>query len=133
MLHWYCKATYNMGQFLFPKATYNLARMEYYISMLNKVILSKFKSFQFRLNTSFGPLTYFSFSIRSLNYKVSQFGLINLMPFTILVLSVSILQNLLTPSHMSFKIGDQRLDLKSTQAFGGLTTYLSSSSLFIFI
>ena len=34
------------------------------------------------------------------------------MSFTILVLSVSNLQNLLTPFHMSFKIGDQRLDLK---------------------
>jgi len=76
-----------------------------------------------RLNISFGPLTYFSFSIWSLNSKVSQFGPINLMSFTILVLPVSILQNLLTPFHMSFKIGDQRLDLKSTQAYGGLTTY----------
>jgi len=28
MLHWYCKATYNLGQFFFPKATYNLGQME---------------------------------------------------------------------------------------------------------
>ena len=45
---------------------------------------------------------------------MSQFGPINLLPFTILVLSVSILQNLLTLFHVSFKIGDQRLDLKDT-------------------
>jgi len=28
MLHWYCKATYNLGQILFPKTTYNLGRRE---------------------------------------------------------------------------------------------------------
>ena len=26
MLHWYCKATYNLGQIFFLKATYNLGR-----------------------------------------------------------------------------------------------------------
>jgi len=31
MLHWYCKATYNLGQFLFPKTTYNLERRKYSI------------------------------------------------------------------------------------------------------
>jgi len=31
MLHWYCKATYNLGQFFFPKTTYNLGRREYYL------------------------------------------------------------------------------------------------------
>jgi len=29
MLHWYCKATYNLKQIFFPKATYNLERKEY--------------------------------------------------------------------------------------------------------
>ena len=30
MLHWYCKATYNLRQIFSPKATYNLGRREYY-------------------------------------------------------------------------------------------------------
>jgi len=68
-----------------------------------------------RLNTSFSLLTYFWISLWSLNYKVFQFGPINLLPFTILVISVSIFQNLLTSFHMSVKIGDQRLNLKSTR------------------
>jgi len=34
MLHWYCKATYNLGQFFFPKATYNLGRREYLFLLL---------------------------------------------------------------------------------------------------
>ena len=29
MLHWYCKATYNLGQIFSLKATYNLGRREY--------------------------------------------------------------------------------------------------------
>jgi len=28
MLHWYCKATNNLGQIFFPKTTYNLGRRE---------------------------------------------------------------------------------------------------------
>jgi len=32
MLHWYCKATNNLGQFFSPKATYNLGWREYYIN-----------------------------------------------------------------------------------------------------
>jgi len=31
MLHWYCKVTYNLGQFFFLKVTYNLGRREYYM------------------------------------------------------------------------------------------------------
>ena len=31
MLHWYCKATYNLGQIFFSKATYNLGRREYIV------------------------------------------------------------------------------------------------------
>ena len=27
MLHWYCKATYNLGQIFLPKATYNLGQI----------------------------------------------------------------------------------------------------------
>jgi len=27
--HWYCKATYNLGQIFFSKVTYNLGRREY--------------------------------------------------------------------------------------------------------
>jgi len=34
MLHWYCKATYNLGQNFFPKTTYYLRRMEYYTLFL---------------------------------------------------------------------------------------------------
>jgi len=29
MLHWYCKATYNLRQIFSSKATYNLGRREY--------------------------------------------------------------------------------------------------------
>jgi len=28
MLHWYCKATYNLGQIFFSKTTCNLGRRE---------------------------------------------------------------------------------------------------------
>jgi hypothetical protein len=41
------------------------------------------------LNTSFSPLTYFLLSIWSPNYKMSQFDPINLLSFTILILSKS--------------------------------------------
>ena len=44
---------------------------------------------KFRLNTSFDLLTYFWFSFWSLNYKMSQIGPLCLLPFTVLVLSVS--------------------------------------------
>jgi len=39
MLHWYCKTTYNLGQFLFPKATYNLGRREYVVKTFDFKLL----------------------------------------------------------------------------------------------
>ena len=42
-----------------------------------------------RFNTCFGPLTYFRISRWSLNYKVSQFGPLCLLPLPLLVLSVT--------------------------------------------
>lgn len=67
-----------------------------------------------RLNTClcFGPLTYFWILFWSHNYKVFQFGPINLMSFTILVLSVRFFTKSVNSFHVSFKIGDQQLDLK---------------------
>jgi hypothetical protein len=82
--------------------------------IIDKFVILLIKIVKNRLNTWFGPLTYFLFSIWSPNYKVSQFGPINLTPFTIMVIFVSILQNLLTSFDVSFKIDDQRLNLKST-------------------
>jgi len=46
-----------------------------------------------RLTTYFDPLTYFWFLFWSPNYKVSQFSLISLPPFTNVVLSVSFLMS----------------------------------------
>jgi len=55
---------------------------------------------------------------------MSQFGPINLLLFTILVLSVSFfLQKQQTLVHVSFKINDQGFDLKSTQVYNELPTY----------
>jgi len=42
MLHWYCKTTYNSGQFFFTKATYNLGQREYnlkYNKTLNLILI----------------------------------------------------------------------------------------------
>jgi len=45
MLHWYCKATYNLGQFFFPKATYNLGWKEYYTLKTKITDLIYFKDY----------------------------------------------------------------------------------------
>ena len=59
----------------------------------------------FRLNTCFGPLTYFWISFWSLNFKLSQFGPISISPFTKVVPSISFLSKNINFGLVSFHVG----------------------------
>lgn len=57
---------------------------------------------------------------------MSQFCLLSLLPSVKLVLFVSILKNLLTPFYVSFKNGDQRLNLKNTHDITSIVIFIFS-------